>query len=311
MNSRYFPSAAIIRSTPIINLSRSGRNCSKIANYEKRRSNLPADHTERVRRNSFDLLVDFQIRWAQVQGRSLRKGKFGGPKLNEIATRLQRRKLRRKFLRGTGIVPQKFSAFSKNNQPVFDGENETHNTHVLFATRKVEIYSDCDGWGKKKKTPPILRTRKTSQKTPKQYRNSKSLHLARESYEPTISRNSSSCKTWFRRPIYRIPTSEGTEEKQAQGLWEVCSECVKLALECTETQKLHNNGRRDFEAGRSGRMWRWRDLLGFSFMGASCSAEAGRKERKRAWRIEVKGLDEEKVDWEKYTHKERSLDLGR
>ena len=151
MNSRYFSSAAIIRLTPIINLSRSGRNCSKIANYEKRRSILPADHTERVRRNSFDLLVDFQIRWAQVQERSLRKGKSGGPKLNEIATRLQRRKLRRKFLRGTGIVPQKFSAFSKKIQPVFDGENETHNTHVLIATRKVEIYSDCDGGGKKKK----------------------------------------------------------------------------------------------------------------------------------------------------------------
>ena len=70
----------------------------------------------------------------------------------------------------------------------------------------------------------------------------------------------------------------------------MCSECVKLALECTETQKLHNNGRRDFEAGRSGRMWRWRDLLGFSFMGASCSAEAVRKEgsepegsRSKAW----------------------------
>ena len=68
-------------------------------------------------------------------------------------------------------------------------------------------------------------------------------------------------------------------------------------VECTETQKLPQNGRRDFEAERSGRMWRWRDLLGLVLWGRLVRRRKER--RKRASRIEVKGLDEEKVDWEK------------
>jgi hypothetical protein len=52
----------------------------------------------------------------------------------------------------------------------------------------------------------------------------------------------------------------------------------KIGVERTETQELPQNGRRDFEAERSGRMRRWRDLLGLILWGASCSAEGGKKD---------------------------------